>query len=82
MSIFEHSKSKFAKGLIEERKKSGLTTQQVSDKLGLSSHSSVVNWENDKGFPRLDDFVKLCNLYGVTPNHLLGFNSVMSDEKN
>ena len=74
MSIFEHSKSKFATAMIDARKNAGLTAKQVADKLGKSSHTSVTMWENHKGFPQLDDFVELCILYGVTPNDMLGFS--------
>lgn len=74
MSIFEHSKSQFATRMIEARKSAGLTGKEVAEKLGLSSHTSVTMWETDKSFPRLDDFVSLCTLYGVTPNHILGFD--------
>lgn len=74
MDIFESQKSEFALSLIKAREKSGLTLKQVADKLGKASHASVCMWENSKGLPVLDDFVRLCKLYNTTPNDLLGFN--------
>ena len=73
MSIFKHSRSEFATALINARNNAKFTCKEVAEKLGKSSHSSIVMWENDKGFPQLDDFVELCKLYDVTPNDILGF---------
>lgn len=75
MSIFEHSKSKFATKLIQAREAAGLKGGEVAKKLGKSGHTTVSMWENDKSLPSLDDFVELCKLYGVTPNDILGFSA-------
>lgn len=76
MSLFEHSKSKFALNLIEARKNAGLNGGEVAKLLNKASHSSVAMWENDKSLPMLDDFVELCKLYKTTPNKLLEFKEI------
>lgn len=57
-------------GLITERKKAGLTQQQVADELGISD-SAVNQWEKGKSFPRTEFLPKLAKLYGCTVDDLL-----------
>lgn len=57
-------------GLISERKKAGLTQQQVADELGISD-SAVNQWEKGKSFPRTEFLPKLAKLYGCTVDELL-----------
>lgn len=74
MSIFDHSRSKFATALIQSRKNAGLTGKDVAESLGKASHATVSMWESDRSLPPLDDFIELCKLYNTTPNDLLGFD--------
>lgn len=54
------------------RKRTGLTTADVASRLGIAD-STVRNWEYGKTMPklRLDQFVKLIDLYQVQPAELL-----------
>lgn len=57
-------------GLVSERKKAGLTQQQVADELGVSD-SAVNQWEKGKTFPRTEFLPKLAKLFGCTVDDLL-----------
>lgn len=46
------------------RVNAGLTQAEVEKKTGFA-RSTLVRWENGKGFPRIDDLTTLCELYGV-----------------
>ncbi len=66
------SKSLFGLSLAEARNAKGLTLVEVGKHFG-SGYSRIVNWETGTASPLLKDFIKLCRLYDVTPNDLLGF---------
>ena len=53
------------------RKESGLTQQQVADKMGIKQ-SNVSDWENDISRPEYGKLVELSKLYGVSVYDLLG----------
>lgn len=53
------------------RKESGLTQQQVADKMGIRQ-SNVSDWENDISRPEYEKLVELTKLYGVSVYDLLG----------
>ena len=53
------------------RKESGLTQQQVADKMGIRQ-SNVSDWENDIFRPEYEKLVELSKLYGVSVYDLLG----------
>ena len=53
------------------RKESGLTQQQVADKMGIRQ-SNVSDWENDISRPEYEKLVELSKLYGVSVYDLLG----------
>ncbi len=57
--------------MMELRKKSGLKAEQVAVKLGIAM-STVRNWEQGKTIPklRIDQFVKLCELYDCSLEEL------------
>ena len=52
------------------RKESGLTQQQVADKMGIRQ-SNVSDWENDISRPEYEKLVELSKLYGVSVYDLL-----------
>ncbi len=52
------------------RKSSGFTQEQVAEKLGLAPRY-ISDLERDKTKGSLDTFVKLCNVYNVTPSYVL-----------
>lgn len=47
------------------RKESGLTQQQVADKMGIRQ-SNVSDWENDISRPEYEKLVELSKLYRVS----------------
>lgn len=53
------------------RKESGLTQQQITDKMGIRQ-SNVSDWENDISRPEYEKLVELSKLYGVSVYDLLG----------
>ena len=57
-------------GLVAERKKAGLTQQQVADELGISD-SAVNQWEKGKTFPKTEFLPRLAKLFGCTVDDLL-----------
>lgn len=61
----------FPQKLREERKKRGMTQQEVADKIGIN-RGSYSNWENGKREPTLDNIIKLANILDVTVDYLLG----------
>lgn len=55
----------------EARNQSGKTVAEVSKILGVSE-SAVRNWDNGAKKPTIDMLSRLCDLYGVTADYLLG----------
>lgn len=56
--------------LKEIRKDSGLTQEQLAEKLGVSNRS-VSRWENAKNMPDFDLVIELANLYGISIEEIL-----------
>ena len=56
-----------------ERKKLGLTQQQISNKLGIS-RSNIANWENGVNEASNDMLLKCSELFGCSVDYLLGKN--------
>ena len=50
----------------------GLTQVQVGEKIDIDCRN-LYRWETGSHVPNLRTFVKLCKIYGVTPNEMLGF---------
>lgn len=50
--------------LKEYREKAGLTVYELGDKIGKSG-KTVSAWENGRGQPDADMFLKLCDILGV-----------------
>lgn len=53
------------------RVNAGLTQAQVEKTTGIA-RSTLVRWENGKGFPRTDDLAILCELYGIPADSVKG----------
>ena len=43
----------------------GLTQEEVHKKTGFAT-STIVSWESNRTFPKTQQFIQLCNLYGGT----------------
>lgn len=56
--------------LKEARKQTGLSQEQLSEKMGIS-RSAVAKWETDKGIPDIDNLKMLSQLLGVSIDYLL-----------
>lgn len=64
-------KSNFSKNLIELRKESGLTQHQVAEKLNVDD-SCYAKWEQGRRQPNIDNIIKLCEIFDVEADVLLG----------
>lgn len=51
------------------RVNAGLTQDAVASALNVSN-KTISSWENGKTFPSADKIQRLCELYGVTYDHL------------
>ncbi len=60
----DNTRAKIAKLLKEYREKSGLTIREAGALLG-KSNQTVSAWENGRGQPDADMFLKLCDIYNV-----------------
>ena len=52
------------KKLKEARIASGLTQEQVADKINVS-RQTISNWENEKSYPDIIDRIDMSNLYSI-----------------
>jgi len=59
--------------LFNARKKSGLSQEEVAEKLGVS-RQTISKWELDETLPDIRQSKKLSNLYHLTLDELIGFD--------
>ena len=59
-----------ANRLLEYRKKSGLSQEELAEKLDIS-RQSVSKWERAEASPDTDNLIELAKIYGVTMDDLL-----------
>lgn len=59
--------------LFYARKKSGLSQQQVAEKLGVS-RQTISKWETDQTLPDIRQSKRLAHLYGVSLDELIEFD--------
>lgn len=52
----------------------GWTLKQVCDVSTMPCESTLVGWENGRCKPNSDAIVRICHLFGVTPNELFGWD--------
>lgn len=64
--------------LIQLRKKSGLSQEELAEKMNVS-RQAVSKWEGAQSIPDLDKILQLSELYGVTTDYLLK-DSVENEE--
>lgn len=57
--------------LRESRDSAGLSQKDVAHELGLKARQTVGKWESGEGMPRLDEWYKLGQLYGVSLDYLI-----------
>lgn len=63
----------FADKLIQLRKKSGWSQEELAEKIDVS-RQSVSKWEGAQAIPDYDKMIKLSNLFGVSIDYLLKDN--------
>lgn len=61
--------------MAEIRKDHGDTQQSLADKLNVVKYT-VSSWEQEKSEPNHDMLVKICTLYNVSADYLLGVSDV------
>lgn len=61
--------------LAEVRKDHGDTQQDLADKLNVTKFT-ISNWEQEKSVPSHELLVKVCQLYGVSADYLLGISDI------
>lgn len=60
----------FGEILYRLRKEKDLKQEEIAMKIGVKKNT-VSNYENDISKPHYEQLVKLCNLFHVSPNHLM-----------
>ncbi len=61
--------------LAEVRKDHGDKQKDLAAKMNVSTHT-VSSWEQEKSQPNHDMLVKLCRLYNVSSDYLLGLSNI------
>ena len=67
-----------ANRLVELRKKSGLSQEELAARLGLS-RQAVSKWERAEASPDTDNLICLAKLYGVSLDDLLNTNESVEE---
>ena len=66
----------FADKLIQLRKKSGWSQEELAEQMGVS-RQSISKWEGAQSIPDLEKIIRLAQLFSVSTDYLLG----LTDEK-
>ena len=61
--------------LAEVRKEHGDTQQSFAVKMNVTKYT-VSSWEQEKSEPNHEMLVKICRLYGISSDYLLGLSNV------
>lgn len=64
---------KIGQSLFSARKKSGLSQEQVAEKLNIS-RQTISKWESDETLPNICQFKELANLYNVSIDELYDYD--------
>ena len=75
METINDLKSVIAKNLIKYRKDSGLTQQELAEKLNYSD-KSISKWERGEGVPDIYILKQIAELYNVTVNDIIGMEMI------
>lgn len=71
-----------AENLKTLRESKKWTLKEMGDMLGIGSHSTISKWESGENHPKGSDIVKLCKLFKVSADHLLGLDVSGSERIN
>ena len=70
----------FADKLVDLRKKSGWSQEELADRIGVS-RQAVSKWESEQATPDLEKVVIMSDIFEVTTDYLLkGIEPVKTDE--
>ena len=72
---------KFSERVRLEREKMHLTQESLAQKLGIQK-TRVCMWETNGVVPRQDVLLKLCELFGVGTDYLLGNDGITKNPVN
>ncbi len=67
------------KRIVENRKRLGLTQEALAEQLGVTAQA-VSKWENDQSCPDISILIRLCDIFGITTDELLGKEKVHEAE--
>lgn len=70
---------KICERLKEERKNTGMTQDQVAEKI-MVSRVTLSHWENGKSLPDIVSLISLSDLYNVSLDELVKGDSKMTDK--
>ena len=65
---------KIGKYIAGKRKDLGMTQRQLADKLNMSD-KSISKWERGVCLPDVSVYLDLCQILGISPNELLGWEA-------
>ena len=73
----------FYQRLQELRKQSGLTQEELADKLYVS-RTAISKWESNRGYPNIDSLKAIAKFFSVTVDELLSSNEAirLAEEEN
>ena len=66
--------------LLRESKK--WTKKEMSIRLNFNTYTTITKWEKGLNHPKGSDIVRLCKLFGVTSDQLLGFHPLNNSNFN
>ena len=70
----------FAKRLKELRLEKGLTQTEVGEYLGYG-YTAIANYESGRNRPSYEDLIKLCVLFHVSADYLIGYSDTREQQK-
>lgn len=68
----ERDKIKFGDNLRKARTASGLTQDELAEKIGLSNRSAISQWECGNNTPEYGNLYKLCEILNIDVGYLMG----------
>ncbi len=70
----------FAKRLKELRKERNLTQTEVGEYLGYG-YTAIANYESGRNRPSYEDLIKLCVLFHVSTDYLIGYSDTRKQQE-
>src|SRR5690625_1556941 len=60
------------------REQNGWTQEELASKI-IGSRSTIAKWENNTGTPDIESLIKLCEIFNITLDQLVGRHSYKED---